>query len=256
MKDIVVIIPVHEISDDVRELLPRAIKSVPKGMEIRVSCANGLSEGLKEIIGNNKNVVLYEDENENSGNGFQKLVNQAVGESNWFTILEFDDEFTEIWLNNALKYIDFKPEISVLMCMEDMFDDKGEYIGIGNDAPWASSFSNELGYIDNDCLNDYFDFYMTGSLFNTSDWETCGGLKESMKVTFWYEFMLRLTQMGKQIFVMPKVGYKHMLGRKGSLIEIYKETISDEEGQWWFDLARQEYFFKEDRNKAYQPEEK
>jgi hypothetical protein len=53
---------------------------------------------------------------------------------------------------------------------------------------------------------------------------------------------------------MPKVCYNHTLGRKSSLTETYKETISGEETQWWFDLAKREYFFKEDRKKEYKPQ--
>ena len=35
---------------------------------------------------------------------------------------------------------------------------------------------------------------------------------------------------------------------------MYKETIDSEESQWWFDLAKREYFFKEDRKKEYKKE--
>ena len=41
--------------------------------------------------------------------------------------------------------------------------DDSKFIGIGNEAPWASSFSNEIGYIDLDCLQNFFDFYKVGS---------------------------------------------------------------------------------------------
>ena len=53
------------------------------------------------------------------------------------------------------------------------------------------------------------------------------------------------------MFVIPKVGYNHTLDRKGSLVNIYKESIGQEESQWWFDLAKREYFYKEDRKKEY-----
>ena len=54
--------------------------------------------------------------------------------------------------------------------------------------------------------------------------------------------------------MIPKVGYNHSLGRKNSLVEQYKAEISKEESQWWFDLAKREYFYKEDRKKEYSPE--
>jgi hypothetical protein len=181
------------------------------------------------------------------------LVNQAVGDSTWFSILEYDGTYTPIWFDNFKKYADFYPDISVFVPLEDLIDASDDkFIGIGNEAPWASSFSNEIGYIDLDCLQNFFDFYMTGSIFNTADWKEVGGLKSSVKLTFWYEWLLRLTNKGKKVFVIPKVGYNHTLDRKGSLVNIYKETVSGEESQWWFDLAKREMYFKEDRNKTYE----
>lgn len=249
MNKMVVIIPVHVIDEDVKKLLPRAIDTVPSGFDIRISCAYGLKKGIDELI-NRNNVEILENE-EGGNNNFQALVNRAIDGYEWFSILEFDDMFSPIWKNNVLSYLEHKPNTSVLMCMEDLVDDKMEFVGFGNDAPWASSFSDEIGYIDNECLKSYFDFYMTGSLFNVDDWKAIGGLKESMKMTFWYEFLLRATNLDKKVFVMPKVGYIHMIGRKNSLADICKETLSDDEGQWWFDTARHEYFYKEDRKKEY-----
>lgn len=256
MNDIVIIIPVHTLEENTPELLKRAVASVPDELEIRISCKNGLSGQLKEMFKDRKNVVLYENEKEDSDYDFQTLVNQAVGDSKWFSILEFDDEYTEIWLNNIKKYLDYQKDVSVILPFEDLFDfETKEYLGYGNDAPWAASFSDEIGFVDMESLKTYFDFYLTGGLFNTKDWQEVGGLKKSMKVTFWYEFMMRCIHFGKKIFIMPKVGYKHNLGRKNSLLEIYKETVSENEGQGYFELARQEYFFKEDRNKVWKPEE-
>ena len=184
------------------------------------------------------------------GSTFADLVNNGVEAFNnnedvkWFSILEIDDIYTPIWLDNAKKYIDFMPDTSVFMFLEDITDfNTGKYIGFGNEAALASSFSNELGFIDNDCLQNYFDFYLTGSIFNKADWNEIGGLKPLIRITFWYEWLLRATGKGKKVYVIPKVGYNHTLGRKGSLTEIYKETIGEEETQWLFDLAKREQFF-------------
>jgi hypothetical protein len=253
MNNILVVIPVHTVDEDVKNMLPRALSTVPSGFDVRISCAFGLKDELEKIVGDKK--VEFIENVEGGNNNFQTLVNRAIDGYKWFSILEFDDIYSPIWKNNVLSYIEHKPDTSVMMCMEDLVDEKKEFVGFGNDAPWASSFSDEIGYIDNECLKSYFDFYMTGSLFNVDDWKSIGGLKESMKLTFWYEFLLRATNFGKKVFVMPKVGYIHMIGRKNSLVDICKDTLSDEEGQWWFDTARHEYFYKEDRKKEFQKEE-
>ena len=49
MEEIVVIIPIHEFNEDVKTLLHQAIQSVPKNLEVRLSCANGIGEKLSEF---------------------------------------------------------------------------------------------------------------------------------------------------------------------------------------------------------------
>ena len=237
MKDICIIIPVHEFNEDVKALLKRAINSVPKGAEIRLSCKNGLNKELTDAFKSNKNVVIYESESQEIPSDF---------------ILEYDDTYTDIWFSNFKKYADNYDDISIFLPLKDLVEFKNnKFLSFGNEPVWASSFSNEIGYIDNECLQDYFDFYMTGGIFRTSDWEDLGGLKPSIKLAFWYEFLLRATTNGKKIFVIPKVGYVHRLGREGSLVEEYKKNMSEKESEWWINTAKKECFFKEDRNKTY-----
>jgi len=250
-----VIIPMHEFGKDNIELLNNAIDSVPEGIVIYLSVPKGTTAA--KVKGKSDRVTLVVSEED--GTSFADLVNSAVkklgDDIKWFSILEYDDTYTPIWLDNVKRYIDFMPNTSVFMCLEDITDfNDGKYIGFGNEAAWASAFSNEIGYIDLDCLQNYFDFYLTGSVFNKADWNEVGGLKPSIKITFWYEWLLRATNKGKIVFVIPKVGYNHSLGRKGSLVEQYKENVPKEESQWWFDLAKREMYYKEDRKKEYKPE--
>lgn len=255
MKELAVIVPIHDIGNENINTLKKAIESVPDGVSIYISVPNGTSASkLSDAIGRATVVV-----SEGNGTTFCDLVNNGVAAINanddikWFSILEFDDTYTGIWLDNARKYIDFMPDTSVFMTLEDITDfGTGKYVGFGNEAAWASSFSNEIGYIDSDCLQNYFDFYLTGSIFNKADWNEVGGLKPSIKVTFWYEWLLRATYKGKKVFVIPKVGYNHSMGRKGSLVEMYKESMKQEEIDWYFDLAKRECYYKEDRNKTYE----
>ena len=253
MKELVVIIPMNEFGKENIELLNKAVESVPSELNVLLSVPNGTDGKKLKGISDRLDVV-----SESEGSSFAELVNAAINtiEEKWFSILEFDDTYTPIWYDNAKKYIEFMPSTSVFMYLEDITDfNDGKYIGFGNEAAWASAFSNEIGFIDNDCLQNYFDFYMTGSIFNTADWKEVGGLKPSIKITFWYEWLLRATNKNKTVYVIPKVGYNHKLGRKGSLIEIYKSTIDQEETQWWFDLAKREMYYKKDRKKEYKKEE-
>lgn len=247
-KDIRVIIPLHILDEETEALLKKAIESVPSEIKITIACVNGLEDNLTDFRERADIAAI------SSGSDFCSLVNGAVeniGEK-WFSILEFDDTYTPLWFNNVKRYIEYMPDVSVLMPLEDITDFNTEsYINMGNVEPWASSFSNEMGYIDLDCLQNYFDFYLTGSIFNTADWREVGSLKPRIKITFWYEWLLRATNKGKKVFVIPKLGYNHTLGRKGSLVEQYKEQVSKEETEWWFDLAKKDYFFKEEKEPTY-----
>lgn len=250
MKDLVVIIPVHKIDDEIKSLLTRAINSVPENIDILIP-TNLENIEVSELDVTGRAEMTYCSE----GN-FQSLVNHAVKSCEntykWFSILEFDDEYTSIWFDNFQKYVKFNPEVSVFLPLIDLIDFNGnQYIGFGNEAPWASSFSSEIGYIDNESLQNFFDFYLTGSIFNIEDWKEMGGLKASMKLTFWYELMLRWTNKDKQFFVIPKLGYKHYVNRPNSLHKIYSEEMTEDESIWWFETARQESFHKKDRNKMY-----
>ena len=255
MKDITVIIPVHEYNDYVKTLLDRAIKSVPSEYMVHITIPTNLEEEMKVLASEYENVTVLAAIDENESTDFSTLVNRAVSTcgTKWFSILEFDDEYTDIWFKNVEKYIEYNPEVSVFLPLEELIDyNKNNFIGYGNEAPWASSFSSEIGYIDNDSLQQYFDFYLTGSIFNTEDWNNLGGLKPSIKISFWYEFLLRYTNKDKKVFVIPKLGYKHYVNREDSLYDVYRKTITEKESAWWFELAKQEALYKEDRNKTYE----
>lgn len=254
MGELVVIVPMHEFGKENIELLNKAVESVPEDIRVVLSCKNGVDGRKLKGISERLNVITESD-----GDSFQELVNAAVDNINekWFSILEFDDTYTPIWFDNVKKYIEYKPDTSVFMPLEDITDfNNGKYIGFGNEAPWASSFSNEIGVIDNDCLQNYFDFYMTGSIFNTDDWKEVGGLKPMIKISFWYEWLLRATNKGKKVYVIPKVGYNHTLGRENSLTNIYRNEISQDETNWWFELAKRDYFFTKQKDETYYKYEK
>jgi hypothetical protein len=259
MKKIDIIIPLHTYDDYVKNLLARAIESVPEENRIIIVTQDReIADNLNWLVEERKSetcTVVSPADGVEWKSDFCSLVNEGVNAcgSEWFSILEFDDTYTDIWFKNVEKYIEYKPEVSVFLPLEELVDySKNQVIGYGNEAPWASSFSNEIGYIDNDCLQQYFDFYLTGSIFNVEDWKNYGGLKPSIKISFWYEFLLRMTNKGKKVFVIPKLGYKHYVDRENSLYDIYRKTIDEKESNFYFELAKQESLFKEDRNKTYE----
>jgi hypothetical protein len=57
---------------------------------------------------------------------------------------------------------------------------------------------------------------------------------------------------------IPKIGYKHTDLREGSIFWNYKnwsDRLSEDEVRFWIDTAKKEYFFTQDRNIKYEPQE-
>lgn len=251
-----IIVPVHEFNKDVSELLKRCLNSVPEniGVIVVTSCEN---LPIDKVYSNVSYVYIKTDKKENFATLVNAGFNEAKKDSNcqYASILEYDDEFNAIWFEEVEKEISDKPDVSVFLPLTEIIDfNTNKFLSYGNEAPWASSFSSEIGYIDNESLQQFFDFYLTGSVFNLKDWNYINGLKESIRLSFWYEFLLRLTHNGKKAYVIPKLGYKHYVNRKDALHIMYQTEMSEEESQWWYNLALEEYTYKKDRKKEYKTE--
>lgn len=249
-----VIMPLHEYNDGAKDLIKRALSSVPSNILCYIIYGGELNDEFVKLVSELRSdavVINFESSNFSSlvNYGMSKLKDNGV---EWVYLLEFDDEFNSLWFDEVVREIEDKPEVSVFLPLTEIVDfNTNKFISYGNEAPWASSFSSEIGYIDNESLQQFFDFYLTGSVFNTKDWNYVGGLKESFKLTFWYEFLLRLTHNEKKAYVIPKLGYKHYVNRPNSLYTQYKNEIDEAEGKWWYDLALEEYAYKKDRKKEY-----
>ena len=132
------------------------------------------------------------------------------------------------------------------------------FVGFTNEATFAASLNTEIGYLNNDVLLSYQNFQTSGMVIKKSTFESIGGFKPSMKLTFVYELLLRLTYNSTKIMTIPRIGYKHMNLREGSIFWNYKngeEKISDNEVQFWIESAKKEHFFTNDRNIKYVSEE-
>jgi len=88
-------------------------------------------------------------------------------------------------------------------------------------------------------------------------YQELGGFKPSIKLTFVYEFLLRLTYNSTKIMTIPRIGYKHLNMREGSIFWSYKngeQKVTEDEVRFWLESAKKEHFFTEDRNIKYEPE--
>ena len=177
--------------------------------------------------------------------------------STWVSLFEFDDEYSPIWFDNVKKYISSYPEVQVFLPVVVETDEKGVFAGFTNEATFAANFAQEMGFLTNETLQDYQNFQTAGSVFKKQIIDDFGGFKPSIKLTFIYEFLLRITYNSVPVMTIPKLGYKHMNLREGSIFWNYKyseEKMLDEEVKFWIQTAKKEYFFVDDRVIKYQPE--
>ena len=256
--DLTVIIPVHTVEGDTIKWLTTAIESITK--------QNTKPDALLIITSDNKEVTdevnkiklgLLDKKTKvitnNTGNtDFCSQVNFGVTQvkTTYFSVLELDDEFSNIWINNFVTYKSHYEDVSLFLPIVVETDISGKYINTTNEAVWALQFSDEMGCLDNGALLRYPNFSFTGGIMKKEDYEEIGGLKSSIRLSFIYEFLLRVTYNDKKIMTIPKLGLKHTNMRPGSLFDSYRngdDAINQDEGRFWMETAKKEYFFIEDR---------
>lgn len=262
MKDITVIIPVHKLNTKDEQFLKKAIYSYLSNVKtythgdlflIIISSKEAYKNVTKlaESALNNE-ISNYSIIINNGETDYCSQINTAVKsvKTDLFSILEMDDEYSSKWFEMMYPWYQSNNSVSVFLPLNVQYNEEHTKWQYGNELVWANSFSNELGVIDFDCLENCSTFNLTGGVFNTEDFVNIGGLKPSIKVAFNYEFLLRLTNKKLKAIVVPKEGYKHLIGRENSLTETYEKTIEADSIQKWFELAKCEYPFIEDRKRT------
>jgi glycosyltransferase involved in cell wall biosynthesis len=251
-----VILPIHSsIVKDFDELFKKAHESIltqkvlPKELVIVHSNEPQLIQYLESFNFGNINVkkVLFEGEP-----NYSSQINLGVKESSgeWISFFEFDDEYSQIWFNNVKKYSEIYPDVEAFLPIVIDVDNKSTFAGFTNEATFAANFAQEMGLLTNDMLHNYQNFQTAGMAIKKQVIEDFGGFKSSMKLTFVYEFLLRMTYNSVKIMTIPRLGYKHLNLRPDSIFWDYKfgdNKLSEQEVKFWVSTAKKEYFFVDDR---------
>ena len=252
-QDITVIIPVHELNKETYKLLENAVNSVRE-------CQKHYKDGnlIVNVVApfedsSNTKIVDNWILNDSGDTTYCGQVNFAVQriETKYFSVLEFDDVYYEKWFKFFSDYLYGHEDVSVFLPLNVVTDVEEKHWQYGNEAALAEFFSDELGYLDFDSLQDWSNFSVAGGVLNREDFVNVGMYKPSIKLSYDYELLLRMTNRKLKVMVVPKEGYKHIVGRSGSLTEQYmKEMKGTDDAQKWFDLAKREYQYTEDRKKG------
>jgi GT2 family glycosyltransferase len=258
-KNISVILPVHELNEETKQLFINAVESVktqivrPDELVIVVPKGSEVSTYVKSVdYGDYKSSVTIAENDGETDFASQVNFGVSVAGGEWLSILEFDDEYANIWFKNVEEYQKSHDEIDLFMPIIVDVDETNQFIGFTNEAVWANSFSDTLGVLDNNALLAYQNFNIDGMVIRKSVYQENGGFKPSIKLTFIYEFLLRMTFKDVKVMVIPRFGYKHMNQRPNSLFSNYKDTLDPIEARWWLATAKKEYYFPKDRKITYE----
>lgn len=264
MEKLRVFVPIDKFNDTVKEKLPKALHSYVDAREnlidnnkdfevdVKVICPDTLFKEVDGFLTQNGFLDHIVEGNDTGYYDFCSQVNYGLSkyDGEWFSILEFDDMYSKTWFNNFAKHLVAYSDVSVFLPVNMVYTEGKENLwSFGNEGALAASFSDEIGFVNFDALNVYSGFSITGGIISTKDFKEVGGLKPSIKVAFAYELLLRLTKKKYKVYVIPKIGYTHVLGLSDSLTERYSKELSPEDIRKWFELAKKECKYKEDRNK-------
>lgn len=259
--NITTIIPVHKYDKKISEFLKIALSSIYKqtadyGGLIIVGSDKVLDKikkdfdvELKENLGKSYSYLVNTKTTD-----FQTQINVAVEEvkTDWFTILEFDDELNSTFYKNNNKYIDkMGADVKVFLPIMVETNSEDKMIKFTNQIIWSRSFvgdNKEVGYLSEEAINEYTDFKISsGAVINKEMYQNIGGLKKNIDLTFTYEFLLRVLKYGSKVYNVPKIGVKHMIDREDSLFSNYAIRMGMEERKFWFETAKKESNFSKDR---------
>ena len=254
------IIPIHELNEEILKYYDNAINSLLSqvGYDNKLNVILVYPEKLnnelivhnQKYLNNDKISLLYV---KNKGKtDYQSQVNLAVESvvTDYFTVLEFDDEFNTTFFQNIEKYIEYYNDVDVYMNMIIEIDKEGNAIKFTNEMVWSHQFTDEngeIGFLNSKSLQQYSDFKLYGAVINTKKFKEIGGYKSNIKLTFMYEFLLRALNNSLTIMTVPKLGYQHLTDREGSLFVEYGKKMPMKERKFWFDTALKEYHFNNDR---------
>lgn len=259
MKNITIILPIYKLGIEEETMLTNAMFSVEEfhnDVIVSVVCPESLKTKLDSFNFGQKLEVnkIY---NPTYKTDFLSQLNMGIDActTEWFSILEIDDEYKKPWVSSMTEYITAYKDVDVFLPIVKDVNVEGKFLTFMNESLWAYGFSDKQGYLDNTLLLEYQNYQTSGGLYRTQVVKDNGSFKDNIKLTFSYEFLLRLTYNGVNIMTVPKIGYQHVNLRENSLFWTYKndekEKLAENEAKFWIDTAKKEYFFKNKRDVNY-----
>lgn len=191
------------------------------------------------------------------------------------SIAEPEDGYSVKWFEIADKYSFENPNIGILAPLIRNTTN-GVFSGIMNEACWLEGQSEEAGKFDINLLQRYNCLSPLGSIYKVDkvleyserEGEENKGravpMKESMKLSHYYEFFLRMIYDAVEIMTVPRIGYELKSSFKDSfedssckipqdlaVLSPEKGGLNPDEIRFWFEIAKKEFYHDEDRCKTF-----
>lgn len=210
---------------------------------------------------------------------FQTIFNEAlnyaiVNKYEYFSVIEPEDVVDTNWYQTVMKYIAKKDGLDGFFPLTKEISN-GNFLGFFNEACWVDGFAEVAGTFDLQLLMRFNCMNITGSVFKTESIKTHSteidgqykAVKEAFKVSYAYEFFLRMIYNDLKFYTIPRIGYEHRIDIPSEIVEPFsskiprnisiwpedKGGISQEEVKFWVDAAKKEYFIgRHDRPLKYE----
>ncbi len=188
------------------------------------------------------------------------------------SLAEPEDGYSVKWFEIADRYINENTDISIFTpIIRNIVN--GAFSGVMNESPWVEGMSEEAGKFDLNLLQRFNCANPLGAVYKVDAIdeyaEKLDGqskpMKESMKLSHYYEFFLRMIYDDVKVMTVPRIGYEIKMLNKDyftdstckipqnlAMLAEDKGGMDPEEARFWFELAKKEFFYDDDRNKVYE----
>ena len=241
-------------------------------------------KAVEKIIESEKGVnyqILESSDVENPMN-FAKIFNAVFNmalENGYegISLVEPEDGYSVKWFEYANKFSEENPTVGIFAPLAKNMSG-GAFSGIMNESPWVDGLNvEEAGKFDLNllqrfnCLNPLGTVYKIQQILEHSfrEGENADGralpMKESMKLSHYYEFLLRMVYDAVPVMTIPRIGYELKSVRKEAFYDSSckipqdlnflpadRGGLSADEARFWFEIAKKEFFHDEDRKKVYE----
>jgi hypothetical protein len=219
----------------------------------------------KVIEATNKlNYVVEKTTNHTFQSVFNEALNYAItNKYENFSVIEPEDVVDVNWYSTVTKYIAKKDGLDGFLPMTREMSN-GNFLGFFNEACWVDGYAEVAGTFDLQLLMRFNCMNITGAVFKTESIQKYSteidgqfkAMKEDFKISYAYEFFLRMIYNDLKFYTIPRVGYEHRIDIPSEIVEPFSSKIprnisvwpeekggmSPEEVKFWVDAARKEYF--------------